>query len=391
MCSYDILLRDVHNDLTQERGDVEQPLPLSRAPRHMRDQSKYSRGERKNRFAVKRGALPPSAQILHFSPDQWEQFIEAACVLRPLDGGTKYAFVKKLGGAGDGGRDIEARMVATLEANQWDLYQAKHYEAGLTPSNVFPELAKFFMHLLAGTYPQPRLYYLCAPKGVGNDLHDLLAKPSLLKQRFVSDWKAGKTGFKGRVDELTDDLLAFIQGFDFGLIRECQLRDLLQWHELDRRAHFELFGIESERGDDPGAPSLPSVDEQTYVEELVRVYAEHSGQPMNVHDVMLTAPFDEHFQDQRALFYCAEGLKIFSRDLYGEEEFNALLDMVLMGIRPSVNSFKHKSGFDRLEAGLTSVSTLKVNDSVLSPRLRPGDLPGSCHHLANQERLKWVK
>jgi hypothetical protein len=28
---------------------------------------------------------------------------------------------------------------------------------------------------------------------------------------------------------------------------------------------------------------------------------------------------------------------------------------------------------------------------VLSPKLRPGDLPGSCHHLANQKRLKWVK
>jgi hypothetical protein len=130
---------------------------------------------------------------------------------------------------------------------------------------------------------------------------------------------------------------------------------------------------------------------QIYIEELIRVYAEHVGKPLNVSDVMKTEQIDEHFQDQRALFYCAEGLKIFSRDLYGEEEFNALLNMVLIGIRPSVNSLKHKYGMERLEAGLQSVSTLKINDSVLAPRLRPGDLPGTCHHLANQKRLKWVK
>jgi hypothetical protein len=357
----------------------------------MREQSNGTRGKRKNRFTVKRGVLPPSAQVLHFSPDQWEQFIEGACVLRPLDGGASYAFVKKLGGAGDGGRDIEARLIPTLELDQWDLYQAKHYDAGLTPSDAFPELAKFFNHLLAGTYPRPRTYYFCAPKGVGNDLHDLLAKPLEFKQRFVADWKAGKTGFKGRSAELTDELLGLILAFDFGRIRECQLRDLLQWHELDRRAHFELFGIESERGDDPDAPLLPSEGEQAYIEELIRVYAEHSGRSMHLEDVMRTAPFDEHFQDQRALFYCAEGLKIFSRDLYGEEEFNSLLEMVLVGIRPSVNSLKHKCGMDRLEAGLSGVSSLKINDSVLAPRLRPGDLPGSCHHLTNLKKLKWVK
>lgn len=62
-----------------------------------------------------------------------------------------------------------------------------------------------------------------------------------------------------------------------------------------------------------------------------------------------------------------------------------------LGVRPSVNSLKHKSGEERLDAGLSSVAGLKVNHSVLSPRLRPGDLPGTCHHLANQGKLTWVK
>lgn len=358
----------------------------------MQNQPKKSTGKRKNQFVVKRGALPPSAQVLHFSPDQWEQFIEAACLHRPIDDeGAKYAFVKKLGGAGDGGRDIEARLVATLEEDRWDLYQAKHYAAGLTPSNVFPELAKFFKHLLEATYPKPRFYYLCAPRGVGSDLHDLMTNPTLMKQRFLDDWAAEKTGFKGRASELTDDLRAVIQRFDFGRIRECQLRDLLQWHTSDKRAHFDLFGIESERGDNPDAPSSPSVEEQIYLEELVRVYAEFSGNEMCLAQAMITAPFDEQLRDHRALFYCAEGLRMFSRDLYGEDEFNELLSMVLGGVRPIVNSLKHKTGLDRLDACVTGASTLRVDDSVLAPRLRASDLPGSCHHLVNLKKIKWVK
>jgi len=335
--------------------------------------------------------MPPSAQVLHFSPDQWEQFIEVACLHRPLSGGARYAFVKQLGGAGDGGRDIEARLIPALEANRWDLYQAKHYDSGLTPSEAFPELAKFFKHILAGTYPLPRFYFLCAPRGVGNDLHNLLADSVAFKQRFLDDWKAGVTGFKGRTGELTAPLQSLVEAFDFSRFQECQLRELLKWHEADPRAHHELFGIESERGDDPEAPMVPSNEEQVYVAELVRVYEEHHGSALSLDEVMEAEPYGEHFQSQRAVFYCAEGLKRFSRDLYSENEFDRLLDMVLTGIRPSVHSPKLKTGMDRLETGVDRVSGLKVTDSALAPRLRPGDLPGTCHHLVNQKKLKWVK
>jgi hypothetical protein len=165
--------------------------------------------------------------VLHFSPDQWEKFIEEACRQRPLTSGASYAVVKQLGGAGDGGRDVEARLIPALTAGQWDLYQAKHYGAGLTPSDFFPELAKFFLQLGVGTYPPPRYYFLCAPRGVGNDLHNLLSKPSEFKDRFLSDWQAGKTGLKDRSQELTQPVHALISAYDFSTILECQLRDLL--------------------------------------------------------------------------------------------------------------------------------------------------------------------
>lgn len=349
------------------------------------------RKPRKNCFEVKRGVVPPSSLVLHFSPDQWEKFIEEACRQRKLPNGDAYTTVKQLGGAGDGGRDVEARLIPQLKAGQWDLYQAKHYKAGLTPTDFFPELAKFFLHLVAGTYPAPRQYLLCAPRGVGNDLHNLLSKPSDFKTRFLKDWTAGKTGLQERSEELTPAVRSLIDAYDFSTIVECQLRDLLDWHAINRKQHFELFGIEAKRGDDPCTPAIPESAEQVYIEELRRLYEENSGQPMTLADALQEQRYKEHLEEHRALFYCAEGLKIFSRDLYGEDEFSALLEMVLIGVRPSINSLKHKTGVERLDAGVSAVTGLKVNDSVLSPCLRAGDLPGTCHQLANQGKLKWVK
>lgn len=285
-----------------------------------------SKPARKNRFSVKRGVIPPSSQVLLLHPDQWEKLVEVACLNRLLDGGAKYAFVKQLGGAGDGGRDVEARLVPALVKEQWDLYQGKHYDHGLTPTDVFKELVKFFKHLAAKTYPEPRYYYLCAPRGVGNDLHNLLAKPDEFKQRLLDDWRAEKTGLKGRAAELTLDIEKLVMAFDFKKIVECQTRDILEWHALDQKAHFDLFGFEGERGADPFAPTALAAHEQVYVEKLLKVYAEVIGSKgLTLSELMASDSCGEHFQTQRTLFYCAEGLKIFSRDTYGEAEFDALL------------------------------------------------------------------
>ncbi|MEX3954155.1 ABC-three component system protein [Paraburkholderia sp. EG287B] len=324
------------------------------------------------------------------SPDQWEKFIEAACVCRIFDNGTKYFAVKQMGGAGDGGRDVEARLEERLAKHSWDLYQAKHYDHPLSPTDVFKELVKVFKNIDNGTYPVPRTYYLCAPQGVGPDLHNLLADAAKFKSRFLADWEGEKTGLQGRGDELTASVRAIVENFDFESIVECQTRTLLGWHEHDRKAHFELFGIEPVRGDDPLAPVAPDIKEQVYVEQLLRVYGELAGAAITL-DELMQSEHEEHFQSHRATFYCAEGLKTFSRDLYGEEEFDLLLDMVHAGIRSKVTSPRHRSGLDRLEAGTDGAQALTVNDSVLAPKLRPGDLPGTCHHLANAKRLQWVK
>lgn len=47
--------------------------------------------------------------------------------------GKKYRAVQRIGGAGDAGRDVEARYTEDLKADEWD-YQAKRYSTNLMSS-----------------------------------------------------------------------------------------------------------------------------------------------------------------------------------------------------------------------------------------------------------------
>ncbi len=351
-----------------------------------------TRKPRKNQHVAKGGVIQPSSQVLLLNPDQWEEFILVAARQRDLPGGTRYAVVKRLGGAGDGGRDIEARYGQALERDCWDLYQAKHYAQGLTHTDAFPEIAKFFKQLALKTYPRPSYYYFCCPRAVGNDLHNTMASgAAAFKAKFLDAWKNEHTGMKGRAPELTQVVHAAIDDFDFDHFIECPVHNLLTWHALDRAAHHDMFGIVPKRGDDDPMPLQPANHEDVYVDELLRVYTEHKASPVIRIDVP-GSDYEDHFTAQRQTFYCAEGLQRFSRDIYPhEDEFERLLDMVYAGIRPTVAQLRHKTGMDRVDAAIANASTLQVQESRLSAQLRGGDLPGTCHHLVNGGKLTWVK
>jgi hypothetical protein len=347
---------------------------------------------RKNQLVAKGGAIQPSAKILLLNSAQWEEFILAATRQRIFPDGNRYVSTKRLGGAGDGGRDVEARIGQALVRDGWDLYQAKHYAQGLTPSEAFPEMAKFFKQLALKTYPRPKNYYLCCPRAIGNDLHNTMAAgASVFKAKFLAAWKSESTGMQGKAAELTADVQAAIDDFSFDRFVECPVHDLLTWHALDKAAHYDLFGIVGQRGDDGPMPDQPEGNEDVYIDELLRVYTEHRTSPVTRGDVV-SSDYADHLKAQRQVFYCAEGLQRFSRDIYpNEPEFERLLDMVHAGIRPTVAQLKHKTGMDRVDAAVDKASSLQVQESRLSPQLRGGDLPGTCHHLVNGGRLKWVK
>jgi len=351
-----------------------------------------TRKSRKTQLVTKGGVIQPSSQILLFDPYKWEKLILVASRMRVLPNGRKYAVVKRLGGAGDGGRDVEARFDQALVRDGWDLYQGKHYAQGLTPSEAFPEMAKFFKQLALKTYPRPSHYYFCCPRAIGNELHNTMAAGAkAFMAKFLDAWENEHTGMKGRAAELTQDVRDAIDDFEFDRFIECAVHELLTWHSLDEQAHHDLFGIVPERGDDGPMPTQPARHEDVYLEELFRAYTEHKTSAVNRSNVF-GSDYEEHLTAQRQTFYCAEGLQRFSRDIYPHEhEFERLLDMVYAGIRPTVAKLSLRTGIDRVDAAIDKVSTLQVQESRLSPQLRGGDLPGTCHHLVNGGKLKWVK
>lgn len=331
-------------------------------------------------------AISPQQRLLLMHEGEWEDFIEE-CVCQ-LQKEGHYVEVVALGGSGDKGRDVCGYSKEYPEAGTWDLYQAKHYDSPLTPSEFFPELAKFVTCVWREDYTRPAKYFICASKDVGTTLFDLLKNPVRLKERLLDDWrkKEGKFGkFKQPLDA---DLEKFIEVFPFDVVKRLAPMELLSIHERDAASYWARFGVLAPRDNDPEVPPQPASSESTYVTELLRVYAEHAQ--VTVDDLPDIPPaHGAHFKAQRRLFYSAEGLHRFSRDkLPGA--FEALLDEVENGIGAEL-TFPHESGFVRLRSVLQTANVLQIMNNPLRARLRSGDLQGSCHHLANQGRAQWVE
>ena len=344
---------------------------------------------RKNKHNISLAKYPPSSLVQLLSSDDWELFIEDCCRVN-MGEGKKYKSVQKIGGAGDAGRDIEARFTITLEKNQWDLYQAKKYVTPIGEATLYPELAKVMYHIGCGTYPEPKTYYVCAPKNTTPTLHDLIANPTKLKERFLDGWKSGKKGIDIKKFPFSGTTSSVALSFDYSKIKEYLVKDLIDLHSLNSTAHETLFGVEHSRGKNPPTPQVPTTSELVYVNQLLKVYSEHSGSSLALDDVIKSVIYKDHLGGCRGEFYSAEGLKRFSRDVL-PGEFENLQASVLSGIKRISSSPIHKNSMERLEAVLDAASKLQISDNPLSRRLLPADLPGTCHQLVNEEKLKWVK
>lgn len=346
-------------------------------------------GPRKIRQKLNHAKYPPSSLVQLLSPDDWENFIEDCCRACMGDG-EKYKFVQRIGGAGDAGRDIEARYILELASGKWDLFQAKHYTSAIGESTLYPELAKVIHHISIGTYPSPNFYYVCAPKNTTPKLHDLIAKPDILKRKFLQSWTEGKHGIDLKSFPITERALDTLKNFDFSKIKEYPVKDLIDLHSKNHLAHEILFGVESARGDNPAIPELPTIEELIYINQLLKVYSEHGGNNLTLEHALKSIDYGDHLSGCRGEFYSAEGLKRFSRDVL-PGEFERFLTAVLDGVKRVSASPSHKTSMDRLESVLESASKLQITNNPLSSRLLPADLPGACHQLVNEEKLKWVK
>lgn len=329
--------------------------------------------------------ITPEQRIILMTDDKWEEFITDCC--EQLFAEKRYIQVKRLGGPGDKGRDIACYLVFPPVAGKWDLFQAKAYKNPLSPTDLLPDLSKFLFHVFNKEYPVPRYYYISGTKDVGTSLFTLLEKPHKLRERVLSNWKEKAGNFGSFKQTLTPALESFISTFDFTIIKEMKVSQLLAIHSRSTK-HWAAFGILPSDVPIVDMPDSPAKEEQVFVTEILKAYEDcEKCKVAAIEDI--PKKHNQHFENCRRQFYYAEGLNRFSRD-FVPDAFDSLLKDVRVGISPVVDDATHPDGLKRLNETLKHATSLTATTNPLKERIRSMDLQGACHHLANIGEVKWV-
>ena len=292
------------------------------------------------------------------------------------------------------GRDVIAYKGDPNTNPPWVNYQGKHYDAPLTPSEVYVELGKLCYYTFIGEFSIPERYFFAAPKGVGTKLSQLIKKPDKLRQQLIENWddKCSKKITKTKEVELIGAFRTHVENFDFSILGVFPTLKAVEEHSqtIWHPARFQT-GLPS-RG--PNLTPPATIDdslETRYVRQLLDAYSDCLSLPIADVGVLTTASalHAGHLQRSREQFYSAESLRNFSRDTLPSGVFEKLQDEVHDGVIDTTVSI-HSNAFQRVVATINFARLLPLNSNPLFPRMEVNDKAGICHQLANEERLKWV-
>lgn len=348
--------------------------------------------------ANERRLLGPSGlqpiQILQaLNDEQFENFI-LEWVHGYLKNIYNYTQVFKYGGAGDKGRDIVAWLEPSGAPNRkCDYYQCKRFDRPLSPDTLWVELGKICYYTFKNEIPIPENYYLVTCKGIGSKLLDLLENPHLLKRGLLKKWVDKCEGGITKREKviLTEDLKQHIESMNFGLFKAYPEMDLIEQHSKTPYYNV-LFGKPlKQRAIPPPPPTdIDGQKETVYVQEIYNAFSDHLKHPVTCTDDFESISYlFKAFNKAREGFYSAEALKEFSRDSYlGDSIFSGLLDDFHDAISMIIN-VPHNDGFACMQATTAHGAIVQLASTDLP--LRSLDRIGFCHHLVNENRMKWVQ
>jgi hypothetical protein len=331
--------------------------------------------------------VTPAQRIYFYPPDEWERFILEWATALEVD----YQQLKRLGGPGDQGVDVAAFHTRDGFEGDWDCFQGKHYEDPLAPSDALPEVVKLLRHVAAGDYSMPKRYVFLAPKGCGPTLSRLLSNPSKFGTAVLNSLAAGSTYVVGLDESELVRIRALAATIDFSMFESMELLDLLAAHARTPYHVYRFATALPNRAEVGQPPEAPDTKEARYIEQLLSVYSEAHGleapDPASIADHPVVG---EHFRRQRYSFYSAEALRVYARDSVPPGTFEALVDDVHAGVI-DVADAEYRSGMARLSAVLVQSASVQLDNHKLIEVTRPDDRKGICHHLANEDRLTWMR
>lgn len=338
---------------------------------------------------VSPAVLTPAVVIQTYNDEEWELFaLEWANAFDP-----PYVHLDRVGGAGDKGRDIVAYTGQPNTTCDLDVYQCKHFDHPIRPNEIWRELGKLCVFTHRAAYRIPRKYRIIAPRGVGGSLADLLAKPEEMKRGLIQEWE-GKCKTKISQSEeipLEGKLLDHVQRFDFSIVGYIPVHELLAQHR--RTPHWYRRFRRDPPARPPATPAPVDVqpEELRYVTQLLEAYGDNLK--VGIPNVGALATFPDHakhFQRARTDFFMAESLNRFYRDPFPPGAFEDVKKQVFDGVVETASA-DHACGYTRVRETVQEAMRVQLAQTDHTPYVQPGDRKGLCHHLANDDKLRWVK
>jgi hypothetical protein len=334
--------------------------------------------------------FPATKLVEIFSADDWEGFTEEYASAIPGYAEPPMRF----SGPGDMGRDIVAFASPDQFNGPWDNYQCKRYGEKLTAAAVWVEFGKVIYYSFAGEFKPPRRYYFAASKDIGLSLKKLLTNPARLKEQLEAHWDRYCRRQITETKELLLDgpLKTYFDAFDFSIFKPLSVVEMLKVHGKTA-FYIQRFGaaLVPARPKAEVPPREIQVAESRYVQRLLEAYADHLKLPVGeVRQLAKWPDLEKHFNRAREMFYHAESLRNFARDSVDEGMFDAVQDEVYHGV-VDTNSMDYPDGLARVRSTVTQAGNLHPTCNALCVRVQTQDKQGICHHLANDNRLNWVK
>lgn len=333
--------------------------------------------------------IPPQQQILLFSADEWEAFIEEWVHYQR----TRYKLVTRLSGPADMGIDVAGFTDDQGFQGVWDNHQCKHYGNAIAPNTAIPEIGKCIWHASEGRFSPPRKYFFMAPKDCGMGLKKLLLNSEDLKDKVLEkwdDWCATSITSTQKIP-MEGDFFTYVEAFDFSIFTFKPTLDVIEEHRKTPYFAARFGGGLPDRPSADIPPGEPDPSESRYLQQLLDAYGDHKGKPCADTSALAAWPeIGDHFNRQREVFYHAESLRNFARDNVPQGTFEDLQDEVFAGV-VEVESTTHDDGLSRVNAVTQAAAQLPMTANGLISVTKIQDKKGICHQLANEDRLKWVK
>lgn len=308
--------------------------------------------------------------------------------------GEKYEKLMSFGGSGDKGRDVLAYI--SIEKNEVEFYQCKHYKSALTPVDVYLEFGKLIYYTLNKDYSCPKKYFFVAPHGIGAKLQGLIEDQALLKSNLINEWDDKcKTKITSTKEiPLDKSITDYINDFDFSIVSSIEpIKFIEDYKKTNYFAYRFGGGLQKTRKNIDFPPLAIRSNEIPYIKNIYDAYSSRLNIAITSEtDFKDEDALNEHFLRQRNNFYHADSLEQFSRDALppGNIAFKELKEEILEQIIEVCESTSYRDGIEKMDETIKMAKTGNYTSNPLSGELKSQDKSGICHHLSNENKIKWV-